>query len=74
MPKHLPLTDPQGEVHELKTADLQRFKRVAALSPSLQSKLGVLAPQKAPTWIDRGQKPIETAERDWSSRDRHRSA
>jgi hypothetical protein len=49
MPKHVPLTDPQGEVRELKTADLQQFKRAAALSPSLQSKLGVRGPQKAPT-------------------------
>ena len=49
MPKHVTLTDPQGEVRELKTADLQQFKREAALSPSLQSKLGVRGPQKAPT-------------------------
>jgi uncharacterized protein (DUF4415 family) len=49
MPKHVPLTDPQGEVRELKTADLLQFKRAVALSPSLQSKLGVRGPQKAPT-------------------------
>jgi uncharacterized protein (DUF4415 family) len=49
MPKQAPLTDPQGEVRELKTADLQQFKRAAALSPSLQSKLRARGPQKAPT-------------------------
>jgi uncharacterized protein (DUF4415 family) len=49
MPKHAPLTEPHGEVRELKTADLQHFKRAASLAPSLQSKLGVRGPQKTPT-------------------------
>ena len=49
MPKHAPLTEPQGEVRELKSADLKQFKRAASLPPSLQGKLGVRGPQKAPT-------------------------
>ena len=49
MPKNAPLTDPQGEVRELKTADLKQFKRAASFSPSLRNKLGVRGPQKTPT-------------------------
>lgn len=49
MPKHIPLTEPQGEVRELKADDLKRFRRAASLPPSLQSKLGVRGPQKTPT-------------------------
>lgn len=49
MSKHNPLTEPQGEVRELKTADLQHFKRATSLAPSLQSKIGVRGAQKAPT-------------------------
>jgi uncharacterized protein (DUF4415 family) len=49
MPKRTPLTDPQGEVRELKTEDLQAFRRASALPQSLQQKLGVRGPQKTPT-------------------------
>ena len=49
MPRHSPLTEPQGEVRELKVTDLKQFKRATSLSPSLQSKIGVRGPQKAPT-------------------------
>lgn len=49
MPRHSPLTEPEGEVRELKAADLQQFKRAASLSPSLQGRRGVRGPQKAPT-------------------------
>jgi uncharacterized protein (DUF4415 family) len=49
MPKRTPLTDPQGEVRELKTDDLQTFRHASTLPQSLQQKLGVRGPQKAPT-------------------------
>lgn len=49
MPKHTPLTKPDGEVRELKAADLKRFRTVDSLSDELQRKLGVRGPQKAPT-------------------------
>lgn len=50
MPKSRPLTDAQGEVREIQQADLNAFKPAnEALPPSLQRKLGVRGPQKAPT-------------------------
>ena len=49
MPKRVPLTRPDGEVRELKTEDIKTFRSGAALPGSLQQKLGVRGPQKAPT-------------------------
>ena len=49
MPRSTPLTEPDGEVRELKAADLKRFQGASALPESLQRKLGVRGPQKAPT-------------------------
>lgn len=49
MPKHAPLTEPEGEVRELKTEDLKRFRRASSFPQSLQHKLGVRGPQKTPT-------------------------
>lgn len=49
MPKRGPLSRPDGEVCELKTEDIQSFQSAASLPPSLQQKLGVRGPQKAPT-------------------------
>lgn len=49
MPKRAPLTDSRGEVRELKTEDLEGFRRASSLPQSLQQKLGVRGPQKTPT-------------------------
>lgn len=50
MPKPKPLTDAHGEVRELNQADVMAFQPAAqALPASLQRKLGVRGPQKAPT-------------------------
>ncbi len=49
MPRSTPLTETDGEVRELKAADLRRFQGASALPESLQRKLGVRGPQKAPT-------------------------
>ncbi len=49
MPRLTPLTEADGEVRELKAADLKRFQGASALPESLQRKLGVRGPQKAPT-------------------------
>lgn len=49
MPKSAPLTKTDGEVRELKTEDLKRFRRAGSLSGELQRKLGVRGPQKTPT-------------------------
>lgn len=49
MPRSAPLTRPDGEVRELKAADLKHFRSAAALPDDLQRKLGVRGPQKAPT-------------------------
>jgi uncharacterized protein (DUF4415 family) len=49
MPKSTPLTETDGEVRELKATDLKRFQGASALPESLQRKLGVRGPQKAPT-------------------------
>ena len=49
MPKQAPLTEPEGEVRELKTEDLKRFRRASSLPQSLQHKLSVRGPQKTPT-------------------------
>jgi len=43
------LTKLDGEVRELTTADLKRFKGAASLPAGLRRKLGVRGPQKAPT-------------------------
>lgn len=48
MPRPTPLTKPDGEVRELTTADLKRFKGAASLPVGLRRKLGVRGPQKAP--------------------------
>lgn len=47
MPRSTPLTETDGEVRELKAADLKRFQGASALPESLQRKLGVRGPQKA---------------------------
>lgn len=49
MPKSAPLTKNDGEVRELRTDDLKRFRNAASLSDGLQRKLGIRGPQKAPT-------------------------
>jgi uncharacterized protein (DUF4415 family) len=50
MPKHKPLTDKDGEVRELSTAEIQRMRLAKdVLPPSLRAKLGVRGPQRAPT-------------------------
>ena len=49
MPKSAPLTKADGEVRELKASDLGSFTRATSLPSSLQRKLGVRGPQKAPT-------------------------
>ena len=50
MPRSKPLTDAAGEVRELTAADVKRFKPAKqALPGSLQTKLIVRGPQKAPT-------------------------
>jgi uncharacterized protein (DUF4415 family) len=49
MPKSAPLTDRSGEVRELTAADMKRLRRVGTLPASVQRKLGVRGPQKAPT-------------------------
>jgi uncharacterized protein (DUF4415 family) len=49
MPKRVPLTRPDGEVRELKAEDIKSFSPAASLPESLQRKLGVRGPQKAPT-------------------------
>lgn len=50
MPRSKPLTDAQGNVREIQKADLETFKSASqALPASLQRKLGVRGPQKAPT-------------------------
>ena len=49
MPKPKPLTDAAGEVREILPADLKRFAPAgSALPASLQHKLGVRGPQRAP--------------------------
>lgn len=50
MPKPRPLIDDSGEVRELTAADLDKFLPAReALPASLQRKLGVRGPQRAPT-------------------------
>jgi uncharacterized protein (DUF4415 family) len=49
MPKRAPLTRPDGEVRELKAEDIKTFGAATTLPASLQRKLGVRGPQKAPT-------------------------
>ena len=49
MSKRAPLTNPQGEVRELKSEDLAAFRPASSLPQSLQQKLGVRGPQKTPT-------------------------
>ena len=49
MPKLDPLTQPDGEVRELKADDLKRFRGASSLSAGLQQKLGIRGPQQAPT-------------------------
>ena len=49
MPRHAPLTESNGEVRELKTEDLKRFRAATSLPEGLQRKLGVRGPQKTPT-------------------------
>lgn len=50
MPNSKPLTDAQGEVRELQSADIQGFKPAAQVLPaSLRQKLGGRGPQKTPT-------------------------
>ena len=49
MPKSAPLTKFDGEVREIKTEDLQRFRGATSLPSSLQQKLGIRGPQKSPT-------------------------
>lgn len=49
MPKPKPLTDKAGEVRELTSDDLQRFRSADSLPAGLRTKLGVRGPQRAPT-------------------------
>ncbi len=50
MPKSKPLIDARGEVREIKTADLDKFRRAKdALPASLRKKVGIRGPQKEPT-------------------------
>ena len=49
MARSAPLTDATGEVRELKTEDLKRFRPVTTLSETLQQKLGVRGTQRSPT-------------------------
>lgn len=52
MPKRLPLIDDDGEVRDLTEADFRLFKPAAEVLPaSLQKKLGMRGPQKAPTKV-----------------------
>lgn len=50
MASRKPLIDADGEVRELSTEELAKFKPAAEVLPlSLQKKLGVRGPQKTPT-------------------------
>ena len=50
MPKSKSLIDARGEVREIKTADLDKFRRAEdALPSSLRKKVGIRGPQKEPT-------------------------
>ena len=50
MASRKPLIDSQGEVRELKTEDLARFRPARELASStLARKLGIRGPQKSPT-------------------------
>ena len=50
MASRKPLIDADGEVLELTTADMAKFKPIAEVLPSsLRKKLGVRGPQKTPT-------------------------
>ncbi len=50
MARRRPLIDRDGEVRELTSADMAKFKPAAEVLPSsLRKKLGVRGPQKAPT-------------------------
>lgn len=50
MPKSKPLIDEQGEVREIQVGDLKGFApAVQVLPASLQRKVGMRGPQKAPT-------------------------
>ncbi len=50
MPKPKPLTDAYGEVREILQSDIKDFKPATqVLPPSLQRKVGMRGPQKAPT-------------------------
>ena len=49
MPRSAPLTKPDGEVREIKTEDLKRFRGSTSLLAGLQQKLGVRGAQKSPT-------------------------
>jgi hypothetical protein len=49
MSKPPPLTRADGDVRELSAEDLERFRDARSLPPSLQRKLGVRGPQKAPS-------------------------
>jgi uncharacterized protein (DUF4415 family) len=50
MPNRKPLSNAEGEVRELTTADMKRMRPAKeALPESLRVKLGVRGPQKAPT-------------------------
>lgn len=49
MSKRTPLTDAEGEVRELSTADMAQFRPAReALPPELLRTLGIRGPQKAP--------------------------
>lgn len=50
MRKLKPMIDSTGEVRELQTEDLKKFRPATEVLPdSLQRKLGVRGPQRAPT-------------------------
>jgi uncharacterized protein (DUF4415 family) len=50
MPKRRPMTDDHGEVRELTSRDLKKFRTAQeSLPDALRRKVGVRGPQKAPT-------------------------
>jgi uncharacterized protein (DUF4415 family) len=50
MAKRKPLTNKDGEVRELRAADIKRMRpAVVVLPASLRERLGVRGPQRAPT-------------------------
>lgn len=50
MPNSKPLIDANGEIRELTTADIKRFRPLKEVLPTkLRNKLNIRGPQKSPT-------------------------